>query len=279
MFTLFKIEFYKIFRKWRTYIGFAAVGILVPLVHLAMYLEGQKSLDYMTRNLQNSFVIVGNLLNGYWVSYLILNALTIHIPFLIALVAGDLLAGEATAGTYRLLITRPVSRVQIVTSKFLAGLAYTSLLIFWLALLSLGLGIFIFGTGDLIVVRSDLIIILDQSDVIWRFVLAYGYAILGMAVVCTLAFFFSSLVENSIGPIIATMAVIIIFIIISAINVGIFNNIKPYLFSNYILNWREFFNDPPDSQQILQAVYVLGGHIIVLLLATLIIFQKKDILS
>jgi ABC-2 type transport system permease protein len=279
MFTLFKIEFYKIFRKWRTYIGFAVVGILVPLVHLAMHLEGQKSLDYMTRNLQNSFMIVGNLLNGYWVSYLILNALTIHIPFLITLVAGDLLAGEATAGTYRLLITRPVSRVQIVTSKFLAGLAYTSLLIFWLALLSLGLGIFIFSTGDLIVVRSDLIIILDQSDVIWRFVLAYGYAILGMAVVCTLAFFFSSLVENSIGPIIATMAVIIIFIIISAINVDIFNNIKPYLFSNYILNWREFFNDPPDSQQILQAVYVLGGHIIVLLLATLIIFRKKDILS
>ncbi len=279
MFTLFKIEFYKIFRKWRTYISFAAVGILVPIVHLAMHLEGQKSLDYMTRNLQNSFVIVGNLLNGYWVSYLILNALTIHIPFLITLVAGDLLAGEATAGTYRLLITRPVSRVQIVTSKFLAGLAYTSLLIFWLALLSLGLGIFIFGTGDLIVVRSDLIIILDQSDVIWRFVLAYGYAILGMAVVCTLAFFFSSLVENSIGPIIATMAVIIIFIIISAINVDIFNNIKPYLFSNYILNWREFFNDPPDLQQILQAVYVLGGHIIVLLMATLIIFQKKDILS
>jgi ABC-2 type transport system permease protein len=279
MFTLFKIEFYKIFRKWRTYIGFIAVGSLVPLVHLAMYLEGQKSLDFITSNLQNSFIFVGNLLNGFWVSYVILNALAVHIPFLITLVAGDLLAGEAAGGTYRLLITRPVSRVQIVTSKFLAGFAYTSLLILWLALLSLGLGIIIFGTGELLVVSSDLIIIFDQSDVIWRFILAYGYAILGMAVVCTLAFFFSSLVENAIGPIITTMAVIIIFIIISAINVEIFNSIKPYLFTNYILNWREFFNDPLDTQEILKSVLVLSGHIIVLFVATFVIFQKKDILS
>lgn len=279
MFTLFKIEFYKIFRKWRTYIGFIAVGLLVPLVHLAMYLEGQKSLDFLTSNLRNSFVFVGNLLNGFWVSYMILNALAIHIPFLITLVAGDLLAGEAAAGTYRLLITRPVSRMQIVSSKFLAGIAYTSLLILWLALLSLVLGIIIFGTGELLVVSSDLIIIFDKSDVIWRFILTYGYAILGMAVVCTLAFFFSSLVENAIGPIITTMAVIIIFIIISAINVEIFNSIKPYLFTNYILNWREFFNDPLDTQEILKSVLVLGGHVIVLLVATFVIFQKKDILS
>ncbi|MCK7520020.1 MAG: ABC transporter permease [Ignavibacteriales bacterium] len=47
-----------------------------------------------------------------------LNALVVHIPFLITLVAGDLLAGEATAGTYRILVTRPVSRFKIVFSKF-----------------------------------------------------------------------------------------------------------------------------------------------------------------
>src|SRR5512139_2262157 len=146
IFTLIRIELLKIFRKWRTYIGFIAIGILVPLLHLAMYLEGQRSLEFITRGLRDSFLLVGNLLNGYWISYLILNALTIHIPFLIALVAGDLLAGEATAGTYRILVTRPVSRMQIVTSKFLAGLIYTSLLILFLAFMSLVIGLIIFGS-------------------------------------------------------------------------------------------------------------------------------------
>ncbi|MCW8803526.1 MAG: ABC transporter permease subunit, partial [Ignavibacteriaceae bacterium] len=237
------------------------------------------SLDFITRGLRDSFVLVGNLLNGYWISYIILNALTVHIPFLIALVAGDLLAGEATAGTYRILVTRPISRMQIVTSKFLSGLIYTSSLIFFLAIMSLVLGLIIFGSGELIVVGSKSIIIFEKTDILWRFLLAYGFAILSMMVVCSLAILFSSLVENAIGPIVSTMAVIIIFIILSAFNVEILKEIRPYLFTNYMLNWREFFNDPLDFAEIAKAVGVLSGHIILFFTATSLIFQKKDILS
>jgi ABC-2 type transport system permease protein len=279
IFTLVRIELLKIFRKWRTYIGFIAIGILVPLLHLAMYLEGQESLEFITRGLRDSFILVGNLLNGYWISYIILNALTIHIPFLITLVAADLLAGEATAGTYRMLITRPVSRMQIVTSKFLAGMIYTSSLILFLAIMSLVVGLIIFGNGELIVTGSQSIIILEKSDILWRFLLAYGFAILSMTVVCSLAILFSSLVENAIGPIVSTMAVIIIFIILSAFNVEILRELRPYLFTSYMLNWREFFNDPMDLPDITKAVSVLTGHIIVFFTATAFIFHKKDILS
>jgi ABC-2 type transport system permease protein len=279
IFTLIRIELLKIFRKWRTYIGFIAIGILVPLLHLAMYLEGQNSIDFVTRGLRDSFILVGNLLNGYWISYLILNALTIHIPFLIALVAGDLLAGEATAGTYRILVTRPVSRIQIVTSKFLAGVIYTGSLIFWLAIMSIVVGLIIFGSGELIVTGNQSIIIFEQSDILWRFFLAYGFAILSMTVVCSLTILFSSLVENAIGPIVSTMAVIIIFIILSAFDVEILRDIKPYLFTNYMLDWREFFNDPLDFAEITKSVLVLSGHIILLFAATSFIFHKKDILS
>jgi ABC-2 type transport system permease protein len=279
IFTLIRIELLKIFRKWRTYIGFIAIGILVPLLHLAMYLEGQKSLEFITRGLRDSFILVGNLLNGYWISYIILNALTIHIPFLITLVAGDLLAGEATAGTYRILVTRPISRMQIVTSKFLSGLIYTSSLILFLAFMSLAVGLIIFGSGELIVTGDQSIIIFEKSDILWRFFLAYGFAILSMMVVCSLAMFFSSLVENAIGPIVATMAVIIIFIILSAFDVEILRDIRPYLFTNYMLDWRGFFDDPLDLAEITKSVLVLSGHIIIFFTATSLIFHKKDILS
>lgn len=277
--TLVKIELFKIFKKWRTYIGFIAIGILVPLLHLAMYLEGQKSLDFITRGLRDSFILVGNLLNGYWISYIILNALTIHIPFLIALVAGDLLAGEATTGTYRVLITRPVSRMQIVTSKFIAGTIYTSSLVLWLAIMSLVIGLIVFGTGELLVMSPDAIIIFEKSDILWRFILAYGFAALSMSVVCSLAIFFSSLVENAIGPIVSTMAVIIIFIILSAFDVQILRDIRPYLFTNYILQWREFFYNPLNIEKIIKAILILSAHILIFFTATAFIFKKKDILS
>ncbi len=279
MITLIGIELFKIFKKWRTYIGFIAIGLLVPIIEIAMMAEGQRSINFMTRELQQSFIFVGNLLNSYFVSYLVLNSLAIHIPFLIALVAGDLLAGEATAGTYRMLITRPVSRLSIVSSKFIAGLIYSALLIMWLALVSLGLGTLLLGTGELIVLKSGGIIILAKNDVLWRFFWAYSFAALSMGVVTSIAFLFSALVENAIGPIITTMAIIIIFMIVSAIDVNFFRTIKPFLFTNYMGTWSAFFDNPPDTAEIIKSTLVLGTHIIVLFGAAAYIFQKKDILT
>jgi ABC-2 type transport system permease protein len=279
MVKIIKIELFKIFKKWRTYIGFIAITFLVPLIQVAMMIEGERSLDFMTRNLQQSFIFVGNLLNGYLISYIILNTLAVHIPFLVALVAGDLLAGEATAGTYRLLLTRPVSRMKLVTSKFLAGIIYTTLLVLWLSILSLGMGLIIFSVGELIVIKPENIIIFARDDVLWRFFLAYGFAILSMSVVASLAFFFSSLVENAIGPIITTMAVIIVFLIISAIEINVFQEIRPYLFTNYMLSWRLFFDDPVDLGEIIKSVSILFGHIVVFFGLAAIIFKRKDILS
>jgi ABC-2 type transport system permease protein len=172
-----------------------------------------------------------------------------------------------------------VSRFQVVTSKFIAGNIYTFSLIFWLAVVSLGVGALLFGFGELIVIKSSSVIILDRNDVLWRFILAYGFAALGMSVVCSLAFFFSSLVENAIGPIVATMAVIIVFFVISAVNINIFSSLKPYLFTNYILSWRLLFGDPINISKLINAVIVLIAHIAILYGVTLIIFKRKDILS
>ncbi|HUX61000.1 MAG TPA: ABC transporter permease subunit [Ignavibacteriaceae bacterium] len=279
MICLVKIELYKIFRKWRTYIGFLAIVVLVTIIQIAMHIEGQRSINFMTHNLQQSFLLVGNLLNGYLVSHLILNSLVIHIPFLITLVAGDLLAGEATSGTYRMLITRPVSRFNIVTSKFIAGIIYTIMIILFLAIFSLGLGLSFFGSGDLLVVQNGTIIVFSKNDILWRFLLAYSFSSLAMVVVASLAFLFSSLVENAIGPIISTMTIIIIFMIISGIDVSIFSDIKPYLFTNYMNGWRLFFDDPINVREIIKDSLVLLVHIFVFFGSAAIIFQKKDILS
>ncbi len=279
MFNVISIELYKIFKKWRTYIGFIVVSVLVPLIQIAMFIEGQKSINFMTRNLQQSFMLVGNLLNSYLVSFFILNSLAIHIPFLIALVTGDLLAGEATAGTYRILLTRPISRFTIVTAKFSAGIVYTFLLISWLAIMSLGLGTLIFGTGELLNISNGVIIILAKNDILWRFFLSYAFAVLSMSVVASLAFMFSALVENAIGPIISTMAIIIIFMVVSAINIDIFQVIKPYLFTNYMSSWRGFFDNPIDFSEIIKSSLILFIHIVVFYSTALFLFNKKDILS
>ena len=177
------------------------------------------------------------------------------------------------------MITRPISRNQIVISKFVAGIIYTNVLILWLAIMSLVIGLIIFGAGELLVISNQTVIIFEKSDILWRFLLAYAFAALGMTVVASLAFLFSSLVENAIGPIVSTMAVIIVFIILSAINVDFFQTLKPYLFTNYILSWRLFFDTPVDYSELIKATIILAGHIVFFFSLTLFLFNRKDILT
>ncbi|MBI2419167.1 MAG: ABC transporter permease [Ignavibacteriales bacterium] len=278
MIQIIGIELFKIFKKWRSYIAFLAIAVIVPIVQIAMYVEGNHYLEFLTQSIQQVFVFTGNFLNGYLISHILLGALMIHIPFLVTLVAGDLLAGEATAGTYRMLLTRPVSRWKIVTGKFIAGVIYTNLVVLWLAFISLGLGIAIFGTGELLVLSGD-ITIFAKNDIMWRFVCAYGFAALSMTTVASLAFLLSSMVENAIGPIVGTMAIIIVFVIVSNLNVGLFKDIRPFLFTYYMNGWRLFFETPMDSAETVKSVSVLFAHVVVFFGATLLIFKRKDILS
>ncbi len=278
MIDLVRIELYKIFKKWRTYIGFLAIAVIVLVIEIALLVEGENYLRFLTRNLESIFVFEGNFLNGYLISFIVMGAIGIHIPFLITLVAGDLLAGEATAGTYRMLLTRPITRMQLLSAKVMAGTIYTILMVMFLAVVSLGLGVILFGTGELIVI-TDVLIIFAREDILWRFMIAYGIATLSMMVVTSMAFFFSSLVENAIGPIVSTMAVIIVFYILSAIDIELLQNIKPYLFTTYMQSWRVIFTTPVEMSELYQAVGVLSLHIVLFLSLTFYLFSKKDITS
>src|SRR5690349_10407612 len=136
MWTLLQIELFKIFKRPRTYISFAAITAIVLLIQLALYLDGQTYIDFLLSPMV-SFDVDGKILNGYFVCYFILQPLLVHVPLLIALVGGDMIAGEANMGTLRLLISKPISRTGLLLGKFLASTIYTLMLLTWMALLSL----------------------------------------------------------------------------------------------------------------------------------------------
>jgi ABC-2 type transport system permease protein len=278
MIAILKNEIFKAYRKWRTYIGLIAIAVLIPIVQIAMKLEGGGMIKRMTRDLVADFFVVGNLFNGYFITYFVMNSLWVHVPFLIALVAGDLIAGEATGGTFRLLLIRPASRTKILLTKYITALFYSFTLIAFLAALSIGLGLSLFGSGDLLVPGRTLTI-LPKAELPFRMFVAFGLATLSMWCVASLAFLFSSLVENAIGPIIGTMAVIIIFIIVSNIPVELFESIKPFLFTTYFAVWSKAFDDPIAWDTVVRHSAVLVGHSIGFYLITWYIFIKKDVLS
>jgi ABC-2 type transport system permease protein len=293
---LLRIELFKIFKRPRTYIAFGAIAAIVFLIQIALKFDGKSYIDLLLNNLKESFDFSGefksDLLNGYLICFLILNTLLIQMPLLVALIAGDAIAGEANMGTLRLSLTKPISRTQYMTVKFAASFIYTLALLVWMALLALFGSMLIFGTNDLVVLRSEGIEQMKGFDVLWRYFAAFGYAAVALTTVSALAFLLSVFAENSIGPIIATMSIVIVFTILSEMNIPIYDQtIKPYLFTSHMVAWKGFFYVKADSEgttingsienlpAIMRSLGILLAYIVLFFGSAVWIFRRKDILT
>lgn len=273
---LIGIEIIKIFGKKRSLLGFLALAVLMPLI-IWGFSKGATGIERdIVRQLEGSFIIVGSVFNGFLVTYITMNFLWVHIPFLIMLVAGDVVAGEGAAGTFRITLIRRISRFQILIAKLIATYFYTILLIIFFAIMSLGLGSLWLGIGDLVVFDEG-ILILPQEMAWVRFTLAFVFATFVMLVVTTLCFMFSSMVNNGIGPIIGAMAIIIIGLAIANIPIDIFEKISPYIFTSYFNIWQKAFFDPIPWRDIGNDAIVLTIYMLVFIIISTVQFIRKDI--
>ena len=217
--------------------------------------------------------------------------LLVHVPLLIALIAADMISGEANMGTLRLLLSKPISRSHVVIAKFLAAGIYTILLLIWLAFLALFVSIFIFGTDDIFLVKNNYAVQIAANDIMWRYLGAFFFAALAMLTVTALSFFLSVFAENSIGPIVTTISIIIFFTIFSTMSIPLFNKIKPFLFTTHMVAWKEFFDVKVDANNVLihgsinstnkiiNSALVLITHIVGFVSLSIYTLRKKDILS
>ncbi len=291
MWKLFQIELYKIFKRRRTYIAFIAIAALIAVVQLGLKVDGKEYAAFVMADLSNTLQISGNIINGYFVCYVILQLLLVHVPLLIALIAADMISGESNMGTLRLLLTKPISRTEFLLAKFFASTVYTVSLLVWMAILALFVSMWLFGTDDMFLLKNNYAVQIENADIFWRYIGAFCFAALAMTTVASLGFFLSQFSENSIGPIVATMSIIIICTILSTMSIPIFNIIKPYLFTTHMVAWKEFFdlkvNDAnitikgsiQHPEKIIQSATILLVHIVALITATIYFFNKKDILS
>jgi ABC-2 type transport system permease protein len=97
--------------------------------------------------------------------------------------------------------------------------------------------------------------------------------------------------ENSIGPIVATMSVVIVFTILTTMDLPLFLAIKPYLFTSHMLGWKGFFDVQTgvDNAAVVGSIHalpsiiksgaILLAHIVLFVMVTIFLFRRKDVLS
>lgn len=297
MLSLLQLELYKIAKRPRTYIAFVAIAAIVLVFQMAFIADGESYMNLMLQNVKDNFEIEpSKAINGYFMCYIILNTLLVQVPILVALIAGDAISGEANMGTLRLMLTKPISRTTIVLVKFAAAFIFTLILLMWMAVVALFLSMYLFGIDDMLIFRvrgeESLILQITKDDVLWRYFAAFAYAAVALTVIASLAILLSVFSDNSIGPIITTVCVVIFFTIVSNLNVPVIDkNIKPFLFTSYLVGWKGFFyiNSTTEGQPIKGSIenwvairnslFILFSHIVVFLSLSIFFFRRKDILS
>jgi len=112
-----------------------------------------------------------------------------------------------------------------------------------------------------------------------------------LTTVAAMAFMFSVFADNSIGPIVGTVCVIIIFTILMQMEIPFYEeSIKPYLFTTHMLGWKGFFyvkgnegvtinGSLSNFPAIMKSALILLCYATVFLLISIWYFRKKNILS
>jgi ABC-2 type transport system permease protein len=202
------------------------------------------------------------------------------IPVVIVLVAGAQISGEASTGTLRAILSRPIGRGPLLLSKFVATAFYTWLVITAFIAFNLLLGVVLVGWGDLGLYPGPLALVeepgnLPLREALVRFGLATISGTWSLLTLAAVAFFLS--VASS-SAVVSVTAAILVYLILTVIGrVEFFSAIKPHFFTTDMDFWRMVFKPEIPWREIAYGASRCGVYIFTLLFASLLLFERKDI--
>jgi len=276
MIRLVQFELYKLIRQPRVWLTFAVMTVLMFLINMGMAIDGQKMFELLLKPLSGQFIISGNLVNGHLIAYVALNMLWVHIPVLLVIVTGDLLSGEMEAGTIRLMLCSSWSRIQWLTAKVLAALIYIFSFMLFSGILMFIPAHIVFGSGDLVVFNAGVQVIEDR-EVLWRFLLALVYGALGMMTFASISILFSVLLRNSLAAILVSLGILIVSTLLQTFGMGIFESWRHVLFTWHMAQWQVLFFNEVDMIPLFKSAGILLLHIVIVLSVAYFLFNRMKI--
>lgn len=216
------------------------------------------------------------------------NAISLFIPLLIMAIASDIVSGERTTGTIKMLLTRPVKRWKVLLSKLIALIMFTSLIVISTYIIAYLISGLAFGyAGFQLPVFTGFRIIgaeVDMSGVHavpqWKYLLMQGGLVWYVGVcVGMLAFMVSVLVRSTAASIVIMMASLIAGTILT--NMASAWSSAKYLFMvNLDLTGYLAGNLPPIEGMTLNfSLGVLAVWAICAGIVSFSVFTRRDILN
>jgi len=294
------VELFKLVRRLRTWLSIAlicALPLVVAVFIAVTHLEPPPG--------QGSAFLSAVLNEGqlYPAAALAL-VLPVFLPVAVAVIAGDSIAGEASAGTLRYLLARPVGRTRLLIAKLVSVVAFTTLAVVAVAVTSYATGVLILGpsraaaigvtpggiTGAIApgtggaptaglqggaAITSLSGAPLTFLELIERVLGAMAFITVSMLGVAAIALFLSTITDSALGAALGALAVLVASEVLVTLNAA--STVQPYLPTRYWLAWIDFFRQPIFWRDIQRGFAIQAVYVVAFLAAAWANFATKDI--
>ncbi len=200
--------------------------------------------------------------------------LPLILPLAVSVVAGDAVAGEASQGTLRYLLTAPAGRGRLLALKYANVLLFCLAACTLVAVSALVAGLVLFPSGPVTLLSGTTV---PFAEGLLRAGVAVLYASAGMAALGALALLFSTLTENPIGAISATVVLVVVSEVLVAIPQ--LSALRPFLLTSW---WNAFdgvLRAPMDTGRMGTGLLVFAGYIVISGSLAWARFTSRDVTS
>ena len=216
------------------------------------------------------------------------NSVSLFIPLLIVIIASDLVSGEHTSGTIKLLLTRPVKRWKILTSKLLALGLFVSVIVLLTGIMAYGISGVVFGYGGwnvpvltgFQVKGSDVGTATVHGLPQWLYILMeYGLAWYACLAVASISFMVSVLIRSTAAGMGVMVATLIAGTILTNM-VSSWESAKYFFMVN--LQMTDYLSGtlpPIQGMNLTFSMITLGVWSLLALLVSYIVFIRRDVLN
>jgi ABC-2 type transport system permease protein len=202
--------------------------------------------------------------------------LPLFLPIAVAVVAGDSVAGEASAGTLRYLLVRPAGRTRLLVAKLVTVVVFVMLAVFSVAISAYVVGTQLFGNAP-VDVTSVSGSSLTAREVAVRTVIAIAYVGWSMMGVASVSLFLSTVSDSSLGAALGALAALVMSQVLVTLDAAA--SVSPYLPTRYWLSWVDLFRDPVLWHDVQRGAAVQAVYVGVLLAMAWANFASKDVTS
>jgi ABC-2 type transport system permease protein len=263
--ALFASELHLVFGRARTWVLLGVLAAVPVMVGIAIRLSGSSG---------DAEGFLGQVAgNGL---FLVVASLGLSLPFFlptaVTVISGESLAGEASLGTLRNLLTAPAGRSRLLAAKMvaLAVFCLASTMTIWLS--GLIAGFVLFPVGDVVLLSGTTVSLGDGLLRALGIAILIALSLLGLA---GIGLFVSSLTSTPLAAMAATFGSFIISGILSAIPQ--IHVIHPWLLMYGWTSFADLLRDPPYWGAIGRNLLLQGAYLVVFYAAAWARITSRDI--